>query len=144
MPTPFEDLYTAVKAMVAAVSAASPETITLAPSNYGTAFEVASANSSYQVQITPAEDYSDGKSSFPRADVVVLIHHDVAAAADEDAFIHQTLSHAADSLLDKDTWRSQAGLFQVEPDTEPDVSEGSRVGHVITFEFTSSVLMDAA
>ena len=143
MPTPYEDLYTAIQAMMADVATASPETITLAPDNYGTDFRVTSANAFYQVQISPAEDFHRATVSHPRAEAAILIHHHRSVAADEIAFLHQTMSHAADSFLNRATWRAQSGIYDLEFDSEPEISEASREGRVTSFEITATVLMDA-
>jgi len=145
MPTtPFEDLYTAVQAMMVDVATASPETITLASDNYGTRIEVTAANSMYQVQISPSEDDgANSNASYPRAEVVILIHHHKTASSDEIAFLHQTMSHAADAFLDRATWRAQDGIYDLDDDEAPEISEASREGRVITFEITATVLMDA-
>jgi hypothetical protein len=145
MPTtPFEDLYTAVQAMMVDVAtASSPETITLASDNYGTRIEVTAGNSMYQVRISPSED--DGANSnvnYPRAEVVILIHHHKTIASDEIAFLHKTMSHVADAFLDRATWRAESGIYDLD-DEEPEISEASREGRVITFEITATVLMDA-
>ena len=144
MPTPFENLYTAIQAMMAAVATASPETITLAPSNYGTDFRVTSANAFYQVQISPNKDYgANSNSSHPSADVAILIHHHKTLAADEIAFLHETMSHAADTFLVNTKWQAEAGIFDLDPEEEPEISEASREGLVTSFEITATVLMDA-
>ena len=145
MPTtPYEDLYTAVQAMMVDVATASPETITLASKNYGTDIEVTGANAMYQVQISPSEDDgADSNARYPRAEVVILIHHHRAASSDEIAFLHKTMSHAADSFLDGATWRAKSGIFDLDPEVDPEINEGDRNGKVITFEITATVLMDA-
>lgn len=144
MPTPYEDLYTAIQAMMVNVAAASsPETITLAPDNYGTEFRITAANSFYQVQISPKEDFHRGTVSHPTADVAIFIHHHRSASADEIAFLHQTMSHAADEFLDGAKWKAQAGIYDLEFDSEPEISEASRDGRVTSFEITATVLMDA-
>ena len=142
MPTPFEDLYTGIKAMMALIDTASPANVTQAPSNYGLDFRIPSGNAMYQVQVSPAEDWPRATVNYPRAEVSIAIHHYVSSLANEEAFLHQTMSHAADELLAKTKWTAQAGVFDLEPDTEPEISEGAREGNVITFEITASVLMD--
>ena len=144
MPTPFEDLYTAVQSIMADVATASPETITLAPDNYGTRFRVTAANAMYQVQISPSEDDgSNSNDSHPRAEVVILIHHHKTLAADEIAFLHETMSHAADAFLDRATWRVEPGIYDLDEGDEPTISDASRESRVITFGITATVLMDA-
>ncbi len=145
MATPYEDLYTAVQAMMVDVATAStPETITLVADAYTTLFSITAANASYQVQISPAED--DGKNSNdtrPRAEVAILIHHRKSAASDEIAFLHKTMSHVADAFLDRATWRAEAGIYDLDPEVEPKISEASREGKVTSFEITATVLMNA-
>ena len=144
MPTPFEDLYTAIQAMMADVATASPETITLEPVPDGTDFRVTAANAMYQVQISPSQDYGgNSNDSNPRAEVVILIHHHKTLAADEIAFLHQTMSHAADTFLDRANWIAEDGIYDLEPDEEPEISGPSREENVITFAITATVLMDA-
>ncbi len=142
MPTPFEDLYTAIQAMMVNVeTASSPETITLAPSNYGTLFRPTAGNSMYQVQISPSEDAgAHSNVSYPPAEVTILIHHLKSADADVIAFLHKTMSHVADSFLDRATWRARSEIFDL-ADDEPEISEGSREGNVTSFEITATVLM---
>lgn len=130
--------------MADVATAASPETITLAPDNYGTDFRVTAANSMYQVQITPTED--DGANAnvqFPRAEVVILIHHHRTIVADEIAFLHKTMSHVADTFLVSSKWQAEAGIRGLDPEDEPGISEASRELKVTSFEITATVLMDA-
>ena len=145
MPTPFEDLYTAVQAiMVDVATASSPETITLAPENDGTLFRITAANSFYQVQISPSEDDgSNANDTRPRAEVVILIHHHKTLVSDEITFRHQTMSHMADAFLDRATWRAEPGIYDLDPEVEPEISEASREDNVTSFEITATVLMDA-
>ncbi len=146
MPTtPYEDLYTAVQAiMVDVATAASPETITLAPENYGTLFRITAANSFYQVQISPSEDEPrSSNDSHPRAGVTILIHHHQLVEADEIAFLHKTMGHVADAFLDRATWRAAAGIYDLDDEVDPEISEASREDNVTSFEITATVLMDA-
>jgi len=142
MPTPFETLYGSVKTMVAAIATASGATITQATSNYGDDFRITPGTARYQVQVKPSEDWPRATVSYPRASVVVSIHHYVSSLADEESFLHVTMSYATDSLLEKSTWQVAAGVFDLEPDTEPEISDGEREGNVISFSFTASVLLD--
>jgi hypothetical protein len=52
------------------------------------------------------------------------------------------MSHVADSLLVKTVWQAAAGVFDLDPESEPEIGEADRVGNVISFEVTASVLMD--
>ena len=143
MPTPFEDLYTAGKAIMALVDTAAPANVTQAPSNYGLDFRIPSGNAMYQIQIAPKDDFRNSNLSYPRAEVSIAIHHYASSLANEEAFLHQTMSFVADELLDGTKWVAQSGVFNLEPETEPEISDGTREGNVITFEMVASVLMDA-
>ncbi len=143
MPTPFEDLYTAAKAMMVLVDAAASHNVTQAASNYGTDFRVPPGHSVYQVQIFPQPDYSRANLQYPRAEVSVAIHHYRTSLANEEAFSQVTMSHVADELLDVLKWQAQSGIFSLEPDEDPTISQGSLDGNVITFELTAVVLLDA-
>jgi hypothetical protein len=144
MPTPWETLYTSAQALVAAIASASSATITAAPSNYGDDFRITPGTARYQIQLRALEDFPRATVSYPRAEAVVLLHHYVSSLANEEAFLHVTMSHAADSLLNKQTWIAAAGVFDLEPGEEPELSEGEREGNVITFKFSAVVLMDPA
>ncbi len=145
MPTtPYEDLYTAVQAMMVDVATASPETITLVADAYTTLFSITAANASYQVQISPAEDDRENSNDTrPRAEVSILIHHLKSASADEIAFLHKTMSHVTDAFLDRATWRAASGIYNLDPEVEPEISEAIREGNVTSFEITATVLMNA-
>ena len=143
MPTPYEDLYTAVQAMMADVATASPETITLASDNYGTLFSITAGNASYQVQIAPTEDYHRATVSHPSAGVTILVHHLKSVSSDEIAFLHETMSHATDTFLDRSNWSAETQVYDLDPDSEPEISEASREGNVTSFEITATVLMNA-
>jgi hypothetical protein len=145
MPTPFQDLYTAIKSMMTDIdtaAAAWSSNVTQAPSNYGLDFRIVPGDAMYQIQIKPSEDWRNSNVNYPRAEVSVAIHHYVSSLANEEAFLHQTMDEVADSLLDGATWKAAAGVHDLEPDTEPEISDGAREGNVITFEITASVLMD--
>jgi hypothetical protein len=143
MPTPYEDLYAGVKAMMADVNTAASHNVTQAASNYGTDFRVPSGHSVYQVQIRPRTDYSRATVRYPRCDVVVAIHHYVSSFANEEAFLYATMSTVADTLLDVTKWQAESGIFSLDPDETPEVSDGARTGNVITFEVTATALMTA-
>jgi hypothetical protein len=143
MPTPFETLYTATKAIMALVNSASSLTVAQAASNYGTDFRIASAAVAYQIQITPLDDYHRGTVSYPRASVTVLLHHYAATLANEETFSHETMSHMADQFLPATKWEAQAGVFSLDPDEEPEIESEGREGNVISFSATAVVLMDA-
>ncbi len=141
MATPFETLYTVIQTMMGAVATASPEAITLAPENDGTDFLIAAGNSSYQIQIAPAADVHRGTVKYPRADVEILIHHYKINSTDQNAFLHQTMSHATDKFLARSMWVAESGVYGLETGTEPQISEPSEVGKVTSFSITATVLM---
>ena len=142
MPTPFEDLYTAARVLVDAVDAVSPTTVTQAPTNYGTDFRITPSQARYQVQISPEKDYgANANATHPRAIVTVLIHHYVSSLANEVLFLHDTMSTVADKLLDGALWRAESGIFDLQPDVDPELEDGGRTGNVITFEISASLLM---
>jgi hypothetical protein len=53
------------------------------------------------------------------------------------------MSHVADAFLDSATWRAGAGIYNLDPEVEPEISEATREGKVTSFEITATVLMDA-
>lgn len=130
--------------MLRTVSRASPTSITLADSNYGSDLHIPLGDAVYQVRLTPAAKYHKGSTAHPRTHASILIHHYVSSAANEGAFLHDTMSRVADRLLDEDGWL--LGFPRVEgfePDVEPRIYDGTRDGNVITFEITATVLMVA-
>ena len=143
MPTPFDDLYAAAQAIMGDVNTAATNTVTQAPTNYGTDFRITPGAALYQVQISPEKDFGNSNSSYPRAIVTVLIHHYVSSLANEEAFLHNAMSFVADKLLVRSIWTAESGVYALEPDVEPVVSDGERTGNVITFEVSASVLADA-
>ena len=145
MPTPFEDLYAEIQVMMAAVAAASPEAITLAPKVYGTRFRVPDGDSMYQIQLSPSGDSHRGTVQYPRAEVEILIHHMIDADADRIAFLHETMSHVADKFLDRGEWigNGGTGVYGLEAEAEPDIDEAGLVGRVLSYSIRATVLMDA-
>ena len=144
MPTPFDDLYAAAQAIMADVNTAATTTITQAPTNYGTDFRITAGEARYQVRISPEKDYPRGNINYPRAIVTVLIHHYVSSLANEVLFLHNAMSHAADKLLVNSIWQAESGIYDFQPDIEPEVDEGDRAGNVISFSVSAAVLMNAA
>lgn len=146
MPTPFEDLYAAAKAIMAdANTAATWTTLTQAPSNYGTDFRIPVGDAWYQVRLSLVESYArSSNDSHPRAIVVVAINHRRDDLADEEEFLHKTMPEiATNRLLLSSIWAAESGVFGLQDDPEPEVSEGERIGNVITFEVSAVVLADA-
>ena len=39
-------------------------------------------------------------------------------------------------------WKDQGGVFDFDPEDEPEMTEGEREGNAVTFTFTAVVLMD--
>jgi hypothetical protein len=145
--TPFEDLYTAAAAMVddastAAVSAGGTA-ITAADTNYGTDFRITPGAAQYQVQISPEKAYPRATVNYPRAIVTVLIHHYVSTLVNEKLFLYKTMSYVADKLLVGSIWRAESGIYDLEPEIDPEIDEGARTGNVISFAISASVLMTA-
>ncbi len=144
MPTPFDDLYTAAKAIMADVNTAASTTLTQAPTNYGTDFRITAGEARYQVQISPVKDYDrSSNDSHPRAVIAVLIHHHVSSLANEEAFLHNAMSFVADKLLVDSIWDAELRVFGLQRDIDPEISGGERTGNVITFEVSAAVLADA-
>jgi hypothetical protein len=140
----YEAVYGGIQSAIAAISAGGPITITHAGTGYGTDFRITKGAAVYQVHLVPLLDYYTSNVRYPRLEVTVMFHHYRNSLTNERNFSHKTLYYIADSLLDHSTWEAMAGVYALEPDTEPEISEGSREGNVITFELTATVLLDAA
>ncbi len=143
MPTPFDDLYAAAQALMAAVNTAATGTVTQAPTNYGTDFRITAGEALYQVQISPEKDYPRGNINHPSAIVTVLIHHYVTTLVNEVLFLHNLMSFAADNLLVGTVWQAESGIYDLQPEIDPEIDDGARTGNVITFGITAAVLMNA-
>jgi hypothetical protein len=141
--TPFDKLYDAAVAIMADVSTAATGTVTVAPTNYGTDFRITPGAAVYQVQISPEKDYPRATVNYPRAIVTVLIHHYVTTLANEKIFLHNMMSYVADHLLVNSVWQAEAGIYDMQPDIDPEIDEGERTGNVISFAISASVLMTA-
>lgn len=143
--TPFDKLYAAAKAIMVDVNTAATETtLGQAPTNYGTDFRIPISTGMYQIQIAPMKDYGgDSNVSYPNAIVSVLIHHYVTTLANEESFLHDTMSYVADALLVESVWQAEAGVFSFQPGVDPEIDDGGREGNVITFTVEASILMDA-
>ena len=143
MPTPFDDLYTAAKAIMADVNTAASTTLTQAPTNYGTDFRITPGEARYQVQISPVKDLDrSSNDTHPRAVVAVLIHHYVNSLANEEAFLHNAMSFVADKLLVDSIWGAEVRVFGLQHDIDPEIERGDRTGNVISFEVSAAVLAD--
>ena len=147
MSTPLDDIYAAAVAIMADVNTAATGTVIQAPTNYGRDFRITPGSAVYQVQMASERDYGgDSNASYPRATVTVAIHHYVLkndSLVDEKKFLHNMMSFAADLLMVGSTWRAESGIFDMQHDIDPEVSDGERVGNVITFEVSAVVLADA-
>ena len=143
MPTPYEDLYTAAKAVMASVNALTSQTVSQAPTNLGEDFRVASGEVEYQIQIAAEQDWHRGSVQYPRARCVIRLHHYAATLASEETFLHVTMSHMADEFMERAKWSARTGVHDLDIETEPEISDGEREGNVISFEATATVLMDS-
>ena len=143
MATRIGDMYSAAKALMATVNAAAATVVVQAPTNYGTDFRITPGSAVYQVQISIEKDYGgDSNASYPRGVVTVLIHHYVSSLIDEEYFLHTVMSLVADNLLVGSVWQAQANIYDLQREVDPEISDGERVGNVITFEVSAVVLAD--
>jgi len=142
MATAYETLYAAASAIMADVNTAATQTVlSLAPTNYGTDFRITPGAGVYQIQLAPVHPYPGNSNlNYPRAVVTVLVHHYVLA--NEDAFTLDTMYQVVEYLSSHSVWQAEAGVYDLQPDEEPDVAEGEREGNVITFSVSVAVLMD--
>ncbi len=146
--TDLEGLYTRVKHLMSLVNAAAPTAVVQAASNYGRGFKIPPGDAVYQVRITPATRHHRGSASYARANVLIPIHHYASSAANEETFLHETMSTVANTLLDDARWTlgwprgRPPGDF--EPGTTPKISDGTREGNVLTFEFAAPIVVGLA
>jgi hypothetical protein len=75
--------------------------------------------------------------------VTVLVHHYVSSITNEKTFLHNMMSFVADHLLVGSVWQAESGIYDLEPDVDPEIDEGERTGNVISFAISASVLMTA-
>jgi len=141
--TAMSDAYDAAKAIMVLANAAAPTTLVQAPTNYGTDFRITPGSGLYQVQVSPEFDYHKGTVSHPKAIVVVLVHHFVSSLANEESFLHSSMFQVSERLLDRTFWRAEPGIYDFEPEVEPELSDAEREGNVITFDIAASILMTA-
>ncbi len=144
--TAFDNIYAAAKAIMADVNTAASGTVTQAPTNYGSDFRITAGQALYQVRLSLVKDFvRSSNDSNPRAVVNVLIHHHVTTLANEEAFLHNMMSFVKDKLTVSTIWGAESGVFGLEltEGLEPEISDGERVGNVITFEVSAVVLADA-
>jgi hypothetical protein len=143
MPTPVDDLYTAAKSIMGVVNGLSSVVIVQAPTNYGDDFRIPNGTSMYQVHISRERDYHKGTVKHPRAVVSVSMHHRITDLANEELFLHDALSHLSDQFTANDLWRAGVRIYDLQPGLDPEMSEGSREGKVLSFEVSAVVLADA-
>jgi hypothetical protein len=142
--TPFQTLYIAAQAIMTDAIAVGAGTITVAPSDYGDDFLITPGAGVYQVQVTPREPVPlSSNESYPRATVTVLIHHYAASESTNQQFTLNMMNAVADRLTVASYWRAQFGIYDLDHDEDPEISEASRSDNVTTFEITATVLMDA-
>jgi hypothetical protein len=138
------DIANAVSAIIDDIEADATRVISIAPSHFGTDFRITPGEARYQDRIVGATKYGNSNDLHRRATVVINIHHYVTGPSDESYFHKTTMGYAADRFLDHNIWEAESGILGLEPDTDVELSDGERVGNVITFEFTASVILDAA
>ena len=143
MPTPHQFIYNAAGWIMDDVNTAVTGTLAAAPTDYGRDFRIPADTAMWQVQLTAVPDYgANSNQPYPRAIVTVLVHHYATSKYQEQQFAQVAMSKVADLLMDRSVWRAEAGIYDLEPEVDVDVSDGERVGNVITFEITASVLAD--
>ena len=140
------ELYAVADLAMVAVGIASANPVVGAPTDYGTDFRIPQGEALFQIQLTQQEDYAvDSNRQVPRFLLSVLIHHYVTTLVNEKEFVHDTMDLVVDNLVTRSTWNSaaarDAGLYDIEPETDIEISNEGREGNVITFEVTASVLM---
>lgn len=142
MPTAYEDLYTAAKAIMVAVDTAAPTTLALATTNYGTDFRITPGQGIYQIRVTGVKRVFNSNVGYPRAVCSVILAHYVTTPTNESDFVHATMNELASRWLLASVWEAQDGIFSLQADLDAEIDEGERTGNVITFEASASVLMD--
>jgi hypothetical protein len=137
-------LYIAAGAIIDDIEAVVSKTIAAAPTNFGTDFRITPGEALCQIRIVREQDYKNSNLNYPRAIVEIAIHHYATGIADEVAFQNVTMSEVSARFLDNTYWIAEAGVYSLEPEVAPEISDGEREGNVISFVVTASVLMDAA
>ncbi len=138
MPTPYEDLYAAAVAVIDTPTYTT--TLAAGPKDHGSDFRITSGTALYQIQITPKENTPRGTVDYPTAEVTFSIHHWSSGSANEKSFLHDTLYAAIAAITDNDLWTAEAGIYSLDLEAEPSISDGARESNVITFDITVSVL----
>jgi len=145
--TASDNIYAAAKALMVDVNTAASGTVAQAPTNYGSDFRITAGQALYQVRLSLVKDFDRSSNvTHPRAVVTVLIHHHVTTLGNEEAFLHNMMSFVKDKLTVSTIWGAESGVFGLEQTEglDPEISDGERVGNVITFEVSAVVLADAA
>ncbi len=143
MTTSYDDVYAAAVALMADANTAATGTVIQAPTNYGLDFRITPGSAVYQVRHTPLVSIGDANSNYPRTIVQVLIHHYVTTLANEKLFLNDMMYHASNHLMVRSKWRAEAGVYDLQDDIDPEMSDGERVGNVISFEVNAAVLATA-
>ena len=141
MPTAYENIATASKAIMVLTATAASKTITQAASNYGTNFKVPSGACRYQLQLQPQDDdkTSDSNLVFPNVELTVLLHGGVTTLATEETFTNVTLWHLKEQFFDASVWEGQ-GSYLLDLEETPAVEVTGREGNVISAEATMVVV----
>lgn len=142
MATAYEDLYAAAQVIMGDVNTAAPTTIVIAQTNYGTDFRITPGEGLYQIRVTGVKRVVNSNVAYPRATCSVILAHYVTTPTNESDFVHATMNELASRWLLASVWEAQAGIFSLQADLDAEIDEGERVGNVITFEASASVLMD--
>lgn len=139
MPTPYEALYAAAVAVIDGPTYTT--TLAQGPKDHGTDFRITPGTALYQVQITPAENTHRGTVDYPTAQIKFSIAHWSSGSANENAFLHDTLYAAIAAITDNALWTAEAGIYSLDLEEDPSISDGERESNVITFEITVICLM---
>jgi len=137
------DIANAVTAIMADVATDSGKVISSAPTHFGRDFRITPGEARFQDRIVQERDYGHSNALHRRAIVVIEIHHYITGPGDEGTFHKTTMGYAADRFLDPNMWEAESGIFSLQPGIDVELSDGERVGNVITFEFTASILLNA-
>jgi hypothetical protein len=137
-------LYAAIVAIIDNIETAVTKTIAAAPTNFGDDFRIPTGTAMFQARIVREHDYVNSNVNYPRAIVEIAIHHYATNLADEVSFMNVTMSEVSARFLANSYWIAEAGVFNLEPDVDPEIGDGERVGKVVSFLVTASILMDPA
>jgi len=140
--TPTQNIYTSAVAIMGNVAGyvASSQTLALAATNYGTDFKITPGQGVYQIRVAQVDDYVRSNVSYPRAQVTILVHFYRQSLAQESVFCHRTMDYVRASVFSAGAWQAETGIFSFDPDEDLEISEGERIGNVITFELTLTLI----